>query len=145
MPYRGLSQAINDLLSGQIDMMFDQVVTATPQILWRRSRSDRCDGANRAASIPDVPSSTEAGLPKLETIAWTALFAPKGTPKAIVEQINAAVDQAMRDPLVAKLCAELGADLPAPAQRTPQTLGDLVRAEVDKWAPLIRASGAVSE
>jgi tripartite-type tricarboxylate transporter receptor subunit TctC len=143
VPYRGLSQAINDLIAGQIDMMFDQVVTATPQILGGKVVPIAVTAPTRAASIPDVPSSTEAGLPKLETIAWTALFAPKGTPKAIVEQINAAVDQAMRDPLIAKRCAEIGADLPAPAQRTPQTLRDLVRSEIDKWAPLIRASGTV--
>jgi tripartite-type tricarboxylate transporter receptor subunit TctC len=145
VPYRGLSQAINDLIAGQIDMMFDQVVTATPHIMGRTVVPIAVTAPTRAAAIPDVPSSTEAGLPKLETIAWTALFAPKGTPKAIVEQINAAVDQAMRDPVIAKRCAELGADLPAPAQRTPQTLGDLVRAEIDKWAPLIRASGVASD
>ena len=130
VPYRGLSQAINDLIAGQIDMMFDQVVTRDAAYPGGHASIPVARDWRRTGQrlIPNVPSSTEAGLPKLETIAWTALFAPKGTPKAIVEQINAAVDQAMRDPVIAKRCAELGADLPAPAQRTPQTLGNLVRA-----------------
>ena len=84
---------------------------------------------------PRVPSTIEAGLPDLQTIAWTALFAPKTTPQAVVERINAALDKAMRDEPTAKRMAELGADLPPPDQRTPQALGALVRSEIDKWVP----------
>jgi tripartite-type tricarboxylate transporter receptor subunit TctC len=97
----------------------------------------------RAAAIPDVPSSTEAGLPELQTIAWTALFFPKGTPQPIVERVNSALDKAMRDESVAKRLAELGAVLPADAERSPQALGKLVRDEIDKWVPLIQAAGVV--
>jgi tripartite-type tricarboxylate transporter receptor subunit TctC len=82
-------------------------------------------------------------LPELETIAWTALFFPKGTPQPIVERVHAALDKAMRDETVAKRLAELGADLPADAERTPQALGKLVRGEIDKWVPLIQAAGVV--
>jgi tripartite-type tricarboxylate transporter receptor subunit TctC len=143
VPYRGLSQSVNDLLSGQIDFMFDQVVSATPHIRAGGVKPIVVTAAKRAAAIPDVPSSTEAGLPELQTTAWTALFFPKATPKAMVERINSAVDNAMRDATVAKRLAELGADLPADAQRKPQALGQLVRAEIDKWTPLIQAAGAV--
>jgi tripartite-type tricarboxylate transporter receptor subunit TctC len=145
VPYRGLSQSVNDLLSGQIDMMFDQVVSATPHILAGGVKPLTVTAPIRAAAIPDVPSSTEAGLPELQTIVWTALFVPKATPKPIVARVNAAVDQAMRDDAVAKRMAQLGADLPAPAERTPQALGNLVRTEIDKWVPLIQAAGAVGE
>jgi tripartite-type tricarboxylate transporter receptor subunit TctC len=145
VPYRGLSQAVNDLLSGQIDMMFDQVVSASPHILSGGVKPIVVTVPSRAATIPKVPSSTEAGLPELETLAWTALFLPKATPKPIVERINMALDMAMRDAVVAKRLTELGADLPAPAQRTPQSLGKLVRTEIDKWVPLIQSAGAVGE
>jgi tripartite-type tricarboxylate transporter receptor subunit TctC len=145
VPYRGLSQSVNDLLSGQIDMMFDQVVSATPHILSGGVKPIAVTATSRAAAIPKVPSSTEAGLPELQTIAWTALFFPKATPKPMVERINSALDQAMRDVTVAKRLAELGADLPADDQRKPQALASLVRAEIDRWVPLIQAAGAVGE
>jgi tripartite-type tricarboxylate transporter receptor subunit TctC len=143
VPYRGLSQSVNDLLSGQIDLMFDQVVSATPHILAGGVKPIAVTAPKRAAAIPDVPSSAEAGLPELQTIAWTALFFPKGTPQPIVERINSALDKAMRDESVAKRLAELGADLPADAERTPQALGKLVRSEIDKWVPLIQAARIV--
>ena len=143
VPYRGLSQSVNDLLSGQIDMMFDQVVSATPHILSGGVKPIAVTASTRAAAIPNVPSSTEAGLPELQTIAWTALFSPKATPKPITARVNAALDQAMRDETVAKRWAEPGADLPAEAERKPQALGKLVRTEIDKWVPLIQAAGVV--
>jgi tripartite-type tricarboxylate transporter receptor subunit TctC len=143
VPYRGLSQSVNDLLSGQIDMMFDQVVSATPHILSGGVKPIAVTATSRAAAIPKVPSSTEAGLPELQTTAWTALFFPKGTPQLIVERIEAALDRAMRDETVAKRLGELGADLPAEAERTPQALAKLVRSEIDKWVPLIQAADVV--
>jgi tripartite-type tricarboxylate transporter receptor subunit TctC len=143
VPYRGLSQSVNDLLSGQIDMMFDQVVSATPHILSGGVKPIAVTASTRAAAIPNVPSSTEAGLPELQTIAWTALFSPKAAPKPITARVNAALDRAMRDETVAKRWAELGADLPAEAERKPQALGKLVRTEIDKWVPLIQAAGVV--
>jgi tripartite-type tricarboxylate transporter receptor subunit TctC len=100
----------------------------------------------RAKAIPNVPTTIEAGLPELQTLTWTALFAPKGTPKPIVDKLNAAVDQAMKDAAVAKRLDELGADLPAPGDaRGPQALARLVNAEVAKWTPLIRAAGVSIE
>jgi tripartite-type tricarboxylate transporter receptor subunit TctC len=141
VPYRGLSQVANDLLSGQIDFTFDQVVSATPYIASGAVKPLAVTAPTRATAIPDVPSSAEAGLPKLETIAWTALFFPKGTPQPMVARVNAALDKAMQDETVAKRLAELGADLPPPGERTPQVLGKLVRSEIDKWVPLIQAAG----
>jgi tripartite-type tricarboxylate transporter receptor subunit TctC len=145
VPYRGSSQATNDLLSGQIDMTFEQVVSAAPHILSGGVNAIAVTAPKRAAALPKVPSSTEAGLPELQTIAWTALFFPKRTPKVIVERMNAALDKAMRDETIGKRLAELGADLPAPDDRTPQALGKLVRHEVDKWVPLIQAAGVAGE
>src|SRR5271168_3388282 len=107
VPYRGLSEAINDLLGGQIDTLFDQVVTATPHILNDSENAIVVTIPQRAPSIPNVPSSTEAGLPDLQTVAWTALFVPKGTPAAIVERVNSAVQKAMEDPSIQKRLADI--------------------------------------
>lgn len=145
VPYRGLSEASNDLLGGQIDLLFDQVVTATPHILNGSENAIVVTIPRRSPSIPNVPSATEAGLPRLQTVAWTALFMPKGTPAAIVNRINDAVQKAMQDPDVAKRLAQIGADVPPPERRTPQALGQLVRAEIDKWVPLIKAAGVTAQ
>jgi tripartite-type tricarboxylate transporter receptor subunit TctC len=145
VPYRGSSQATNDLLSGQIDMTFEQVVSAAPHILAGSVKPIVVTAPTRAAAVPNVSSSTEAGLPELQTSVWTAAFVPKSTPQPIVERLNAAFDKAMSDASVTKRMAELGADLPPAAQRTPQALQQLVRAEVDKWVPLIQAAGAVGD
>src|ERR1700722_7692861 len=145
VPYRGLSEATNDLLGGQIDTLFDQVVTATPHILNDSENAIVVTIPQRAPSIPNVPSAAEAGLPNLQTVAWTALFMPKGTPSPIIGRINDAVQQAMRDPMIAKRLAEIGADIPVEQQRSPQALGRLVNAEVDKWVPLIKDAGVVAQ
>src|SRR3982074_1079713 len=121
VPYRGLSQAMNDLLAGQIDGIFDQVISASPQILGGGVKPIVVTAQSRAKAIPRVPTSVEAGLPDLQTITWTALFAPKGTPQPIVARVGAAVDQAMQDPAVSRRLAGIGADLPPPgAPRRPR-------------------------
>jgi len=146
VPYRGLSQAMNDLLAGQIEIMFDQVISSSPHILNGGVKPIAVTSPTRAKAIANVPTTIEAGLPNMQAVAWTALFAPKGTPKPIIEQLNAAVDKAMKDPAIAKRLDELGADLPAPGEeRSPQALGKLVAAEVGKWVPLIRAAGVSAE
>jgi tripartite-type tricarboxylate transporter receptor subunit TctC len=142
VPYRGLSQAENDLLAGQIETLFDQVISASPQIIAGGVKPIVVTAPERAKAIPDVPTAAEAGMPDLITITWTALFAPKGTPKAVVAKLNDAVNAAMRDAKVVKRLAELGADVPPPGeQRSPEYLGKLVASEVAKWTPLIRAAG----
>jgi tripartite-type tricarboxylate transporter receptor subunit TctC len=145
VPYRGLSEAANDLLGGQIDTLFDQVVTATPHILSESENAIVVTIPKRAAAIPNVPSSAEAGLPELKTVAWTALFVPKDTPKIVVDRLNAAVQKAMEEPAIEKRLAEIGADIPPPEERSPQALGGLVDREIAKWVPLIKAAGIAAE
>ncbi|HZC55704.1 MAG TPA: tripartite tricarboxylate transporter substrate-binding protein [Xanthobacteraceae bacterium] len=145
VPYRGLSEASNDLLGGQIDTLFDQVVTATPHILNGSENAIVVTIPQRAPAMPNVPSANEAGEPDLQTVAWTALFVPKGTPAPIIARLNGVVQKALADPATAKRLAELGADIPPPEQRSPQALGALVKSEVDKWVPLIRSSGVAAQ
>jgi tripartite-type tricarboxylate transporter receptor subunit TctC len=145
VPYRGLSEATNDLLGGQIDLLFDQVVTAVPHIQNGGENPIVVTIPQRSPSLPNVPSANEAGQPQLQTVAWTALFMPKGTPAAIVNRVSADVQKAMQDPDVTKKLAQIGADLPPPEQRTPAALGQLVSAEIDKWTPLIKAAGVTAK
>jgi tripartite-type tricarboxylate transporter receptor subunit TctC len=145
VPYRGLSEATNDLLGGQIDLLFDQVVSATPHILNGSENPIVVTIPQRAASIPNVPSANEEGEPDLQTVAWTALFVPKGTPAPIIARINEAVQKALDDPAIDKRLAELGADIPPLAQRSPQALGSFVKGEIDKWVPLIKSSGIAAQ
>jgi tripartite-type tricarboxylate transporter receptor subunit TctC len=145
VPYRGSSQVANDLISGQIDMAFEQVVSATPHIVAGSVKAVAVTTPSRAAAIANVPSATEAGLPDLDVTAWTALFFPKATPHSMVKRVNGALDAAMREPAVAKRLAETGADLPPRDQRSPQYLASLVSSEVDKWVPLLHAAGATAD
>ncbi|HEV2956638.1 MAG TPA: tripartite tricarboxylate transporter substrate-binding protein, partial [Xanthobacteraceae bacterium] len=140
VPYRGSSQVVNDLLGGQIDITFDQAINASPHVTAGDVRAIAVTGPTRAAAIPDVPTTAEAGLAELDTTAWSALFVPKGTPPAIVARLNAAMSEAMEDKDVIARLAKLGADVPAPEARTPAALGKLVRSEIDKWVPLIASA-----
>ncbi len=141
VPYRGLSQVDNDLIAGQIDATFDQVVSAVPHITSGAVKAIAVTAPARAKALPDVPTTIEAGLPEMQTIAWTALFVPKGTPAPIIAKLNEVAQKAMTDEAIVKRMAQLGSDLPAPAERTPQALGKLVSSEIAKWVPLIRAAG----
>jgi tripartite-type tricarboxylate transporter receptor subunit TctC len=145
VPYRGLSEASNDLLGGQIDTLFDQVVTATPHILSNSENAIMVTIPQRAPAIPNVPSANEAGWPDLQTIAWTALFAPKGTPAPIIARLNGAVQKAMEDSTIGKRLADIGADIPPPDRRSPEALRKLVNGEVDKWVPLIKEAGVTAQ
>jgi tripartite-type tricarboxylate transporter receptor subunit TctC len=145
VPYRGLSEADNVLVGGQLDALFDQIISATPHIRSGAVNPIVATATTRAPSLPNVPSTAEAGLPGLQTLAWTALFLPKETPERIVTRINTALDDAMSNEGIIKSLSELGADLPPPAQHSPKVLGALVRSEVTKWMPLIRAAGVAGE
>ena len=145
VPYRGLSEATNDLLGGQIDLLFDQVVTATPHILGDQENAIVVTVPQRVPAIPNVPSANEAGLPQLQTVAWTALFMPKHTPAAIIARVNSAIAKAMDDTMIEKRLAEIGANIPSPEQRSPEALRQLVDGEIGKWVPLIKEAGIVAQ
>ena len=89
-------------------------------------------------SLPNVPTTKEAGLPEFQAQAWNAIFAPKGTPKEIVDKLNAAAVKALDDETVKKRLLELGSVIPAPADRTPEALGTLVKNEIAKWTPVLK-------
>jgi tripartite-type tricarboxylate transporter receptor subunit TctC len=139
--YRGLSQAMTDVIAGQIEMMFDQVVSGAPHVRNGSVRALAVAAPKRVEILPDVPTSAEAGVPGFVTLAWSALFLPKDTPRPVVDKIVGALEAAFRDADIQKRMKELGNDVPPPEQRTPEALRAFVAAEIAKWAPLIEASG----
>lgn len=139
IPYKGAGPALTDLLGGHVQIMFDNLPSSTGYIKEGRLRGLGVTTAERAASMPDLPTIAESGLPGYETYTWNALFAPAGTPPAVVERLNAAAVAALADPAVTTKLQGFGATVVA---STPAALGEHVKAELAKWAPVVEASGA---
>src|SRR5262249_45906712 len=144
VPYRGVAPSVQDLVAGQIDLLF-----ATPDALsLMRAGSIRAyavTGDTRSTLAPDIPTFGEMGLPALSLTGWNALFAPKGTPREIIDRLNAATVEALADPAVRSRLANLGMDIFPREQQTPETLGALQKAEIEKWWPLIKEFGIRAE
>jgi tripartite-type tricarboxylate transporter receptor subunit TctC len=144
VPYRGGGQAMQDLVAGQIDMFF-----YTPdQLRLARGAGVRAYAVTsdtRLAAAPDIPTFAEMGLPAMSYNAWYGFFAPRGTPKDIIARLNAAVEAALADPAVQSRLADLGLEIFPRERQTPEALGALVKADADKWWPLIKEFGIKAE
>ena len=143
--YRGTGPALNDLVGGQVDYMCDQIVNLVEQINGGAVKALAIATAERSPVLPNVPTTTEAGLPEYQVSAWNAIFAPKGVSKEIVAKLNAALGAALDDPTTRKRLLELGSVIPDAAGRTPEALATLVSAEVARWTPILKAAGAVAQ
>ena len=138
VPFNGTGPAMNALVGGQVDYMCDQIVNAVPQINGGTIKAYAVATLERNPSLPDVPTTKEAGLPAFQAQAWNAIFAPKGTPAAVVARLNEAVGKALNDDAVRKRLLELGSVIPGPADRTPEALAALVKSEIAKWTPVLK-------
>jgi len=145
VPYRGTGPALNDILGGQVDFICDQPASTVGHIKAGKIKPYAVATKARVAAVPDVPTFDESGLPGFKLAVWHGLYAPKGTPKPIVEKLSAALQQALKDAFVVQRFAELGADPPAPERVTPQALRAHVKAELEKWAPIIKKAGVTAE
>jgi tripartite-type tricarboxylate transporter receptor subunit TctC len=145
VPYRGTNLAQQDLIGGQIDLLFDQAVSALTNIRAGKIRAYAVTAKTRLASAPDIPTVDEAGLPGFYMSVWNALWVPKGTPKKVIAQLNAAAMDAMADPTVRQRLSDLGLDIPSLDQQTPEALGAFHKAEVEKWWPIIKAANIKAE
>lgn len=145
IPYRGTGPAMQDLLGGQIDLMFDQAATALPPVRSGKVKGPAVTSARRLAAAPEISTVDEAGAAGLYISIWHALWAPKATPKGVIAKLNGAVQETLADPATLKRFTDLGQDVPAKDQQTPEALGLHHRAENAKWWPLIRAAGLKSE
>lgn len=138
VPFNGTGPAMNALVGGQVDYMCDQIVNAVPQINGGTIKAYAIATPERNASLPNLPTTTEAGLPKYQVSAWNAIFAPKGTPSAIVAKLNAAAAKALDDDNVRKRLLDLGSDIPKKEGRTQAALAELVKAEVARWSAVLK-------
>ncbi|MXQ14425.1 tripartite tricarboxylate transporter substrate binding protein BugD [Microvirga makkahensis] len=143
--YRGTGPALNDLMSGTVDFMTDQIVNVAPQIQGGNIKAYAIATPERSPALPDVPTTKEAGLGDYQVSAWNAVFAPKGTPPDIVKKLNDALVKSLDDENTKKRLLELGGVLPSAAERTPEGLQKLVESEVARWTPVLKAAGASAE
>lgn len=144
VPYRGTGPAMQDLISNQIQVMVDQSSNSLPQAQGGKIRAYAVTSAKRSPAMPDIPTAAEAGFP-IEVSIWNGLWAPKGTPKAIVDKLNAAAVAAMQDPALRKRMEELGQDLPTVEEMKPAAFAAFQKAEFAKWKPIIDKAGVKIE
>ena len=131
VPYKGTGPAMNDLLGGKVDFMCDQTTNTTGQIKAGKIKVYAVTTKKRVPSLPDVPTAAEAGLPNFEVAVWHGLYAPKGTPKAIIDRLNAALKVALKDPTLKQRFADLGTEPVADSQATPEALSAHLKAQID--------------
>ena len=140
VPYRGAAPAMQDLLAGQIDLMFDQATNSLPQIRAGKIRAYAVAAKNRLSAAPEIPTVDEAGLPGFYVAVWHGLWAPKSTPKDVIAKLNGAVVDALADSAVSSRLADLGQDIFPREQQTPEALAAYQKAEIEKWWPIIKAA-----
>ena len=140
VPYRGAAPRMQDMLSGQIHLAFDQAASSLPQVQGGNLQAYAVTSKTRLTVAPDIPTVDEAGLPGFYISVWHGLWASKGTPKDAVRRLNAAAVEALADPTVRQRLTELGQELPARAQQTPEALAAYQKAEIEKWWPIIKAA-----
>jgi tripartite-type tricarboxylate transporter receptor subunit TctC len=145
VPYKGTAPALADLLGGQVDMLCDQTTNTVPQIKAGKVRALAVTSPTRLSILPDLPTLAESGLKDFDVSVWHGLYAPKGTPKAVVDRLVVALRQALKDPAIVKRFAELGTEPVPEAKAAPDALRAHLAAEITKWAPLIKQAGIYAD
>ncbi|HEU0082187.1 MAG TPA: tripartite tricarboxylate transporter substrate-binding protein [Bradyrhizobium sp.] len=145
VPYRGAGPALNDLMAGQIDIMFDQATNSLPQVRGGTVKAYAVTSRARLASAPEIPTVDEAGVPGLYIAYWHAIWAPKNTPADVVSVLNAAVRVALADAVVQRRFLELGQETPPPERQTPAALKAHQSEGIAKWWPIVKAANIKAE
>jgi tripartite-type tricarboxylate transporter receptor subunit TctC len=145
IPYRGTGPAMQDLLAGRIDLMFDQASNSLPQVRAGKIKAYAVTAKTRLSAAPEIPTVDKAGLPGLYVSVWFGIWAPKGTPHDIVAKINAAMVSSLADPTVRQRLGDLGQEITPREQQSPEALAAFHKAEAEKWWPLVKAAGIKPE
>ena len=145
VPYNGTGPAMNDLLGGQVDLMCDQTTNTTSQIRAEKIKVYGVTTKKRLPSLPKVPTVDEAGLPGFEVTVWHGLYAPKGTPKPVVDKLVKALQDSLKDSTVKQRFADLGSEPVAENRATPVALRSHLKAEIEKWGPIIKKAGVYAD
>jgi len=142
VPYRSSVAALTDLMAGRVNVMFDNIPSSLGPIRSGKLRGIATTGAKRAATLPELPTIAESGLAGYQAGVWIGYLAPQGTPRAIIEKLNAAGQKAVHTPEFIKRVGDLGNDV---VGGTPEQMWDMIRSEVKRMAPIVKASGAKPE
>jgi len=145
VPYSGTAPAMNDLLGGQVDFMCDQTTNTTTQIKAEKIKVYGVTSLKRVPSLPNVPTMDEAGLKGFEVSIWHALYGPKGTLKPVIEKLTKALQESLKDSTVKLRFAELGSEPVAENRATPEAHRALLKAEIDRWAPIIKKAAVYAD
>jgi tripartite-type tricarboxylate transporter receptor subunit TctC len=142
VPYKSGSAGLTDLMAGNVTMMFDQMYSAMPSIKAEKLRAIAITSKKRSPLLPNIPSFSEIGYPKVEVLNWQGLIAPKGTPKAIIDQLNAAANEALKDPALRELMLSQGNEI---GGGTPADFAALIKAESAKWSAVVKTANIKPE
>ena len=145
VPYKGTGPAMRDLLGGQVDLLCDQTTNTTSQIKGEKIKAYAVTTKTRVASLSNLPTLNESGLANFEVVVWHGLYAPKGTPKPVVDRLSKALQVALKDDNVKQRLAELGTEPVAQDRATPDALRKQLKSEIDNWAPVIKKAGVYAE
>jgi tripartite-type tricarboxylate transporter receptor subunit TctC len=145
VPYKGTGPAMTDLLGGQVDFMCDQTTNTTNQIKGGKIKAYATTTAKRLTALPDVPTAEEGGLKGFQVGIWHGIYAPKGTPKEVIDRLSASLKKALEDANVKARFAELGTEPMPQDQATPAALKTKLETEIARWAPVIKAAGVYAD
>jgi tripartite-type tricarboxylate transporter receptor subunit TctC len=145
VPYKGTQPAMTDLLGGQVDILCDQSTQTLQQIAAGKVKLYGVTTSKRISQLPNVPTLAEQGLPGFQVVVWHGIYTPKGTPAAANTKLNQALQAALVDPDVRKKLMDLGAEIVPVEKQTPEGLSTWVKAEIDKWVPIIKKSGVYAD
>jgi len=140
-----VSQVAQDLVGGQIDIAVDSPTTSLPQVRAGLIKAYAVTAKSRLLAAPDIPTAVEAGLPGMYLSVWFALWAPKGTPRDVIAKLNSAARHALNDPSMGSRLTDLGQEIVPADQQTPEALGAMQKADIEKWWPIIKAAGIKAE
>jgi tripartite-type tricarboxylate transporter receptor subunit TctC len=145
VPSKGTGPAMTDLIGGQVDFMCDQSTNTTNQIKAGEIKAYVTTTTERLTNLPDIPTAAEAGLPGLEVTIWHGIYAPKGTPKDVIDRLSQSLKTALKDETVVKRLAELGTAPVPEDQATPEALKQKLSSEIERWRPIITAAGQFAD